>query len=100
MQRVTYPTPPGPTSAIREAGRAHFSFISGNIPRSTKSKSRRNGTVDDGVGRGKIGSIDTGILGRVTVTRDQIMDMKFGKEPVFIDQAAVIKLRRWAENTN
>ena len=47
----SYPMPPSPTSATREAGMEHFWSIWFRMsPRSMKSKSRRKGTVDVGVG--------------------------------------------------
>ena len=47
---MTYPTPPRPTRAAREAGFEHISSTSVRMPPSTKSGSRRNGTVDEGLG--------------------------------------------------
>lgn len=47
-----YPTPPRPTSAVREAGLEHFSSIWAKTSRSTKSGSRRKGTVEDAGGFG------------------------------------------------
>lgn len=47
---ATYPTPPRPTRAAREAGLEHMSSISARMPPSTQSGSRRKGTVDEGVG--------------------------------------------------
>lgn len=48
----THPTPPRPTSAARDAGFEHFLSTSTSISRSTKSGSRRKGTVEEGLGFG------------------------------------------------
>ena len=47
---ITYPTPPRPTSATLPAGCWLLRSISLRSPRSTKCKSRRKGTVEDGAG--------------------------------------------------
>lgn len=55
---VTDPTPPMPTSAAREARDELMMCISSSkVPRSTKSGSLGNGTVDKGPGVGSCGSI-------------------------------------------
>jgi hypothetical protein len=47
----THPTPPRPTSAILEARVELLSWIrSSSVSRLTKSGSRANGTVDNGMG--------------------------------------------------
>jgi len=58
----THPTPPSPTSAVRESVAAHLWCRSSSIvPRSTKSASRANGiTIDGGGGvsrRSEAGSV-------------------------------------------
>lgn len=53
----THPTPPSPTSAIRELFcSATLCVTRSRIPLSTKSGSRRHGTVDKGFGEGSVGS--------------------------------------------
>ena len=47
---TTYPTPPRPTRAAREAGFEQILSTSARMPLSTKSGSRRNGTVEEGLG--------------------------------------------------
>src|SRR5580692_6972848 len=46
----THPTPPRPIRATLEAGWEHLLCNSDRISRCTKSRSRRKGTVDDGIG--------------------------------------------------
>lgn len=46
---MAYPTPPRPTRAVREAGFEHFLPISARISPSTKSGSRRKGTLEEGL---------------------------------------------------
>jgi hypothetical protein len=57
-----YPTPPRPTRATRDAGSEHLWCISGRISRSTKSGSRRKGTVEDGTGVGSDRAVGDGAL--------------------------------------
>lgn len=46
----THPTPPSPTSAVREPGTAHFVWSWSNVFLLTKSASRSKGIVEDGRG--------------------------------------------------
>lgn len=62
MKPDVYPTPPRPTSATRDAGSEPFSCRSRRMSQSTKSQSRRKGTVEDGVGLGCDDAVKGGML--------------------------------------